>query len=277
MIELPESFNLSKQINANLLGKKITAVTAAASPHKFAWYYGDPADYGSRLVDHEITSASGFGMFVEVHLSRARLLFSDGAVLRWHPKAGPIPKKHQLLLEFDDGTSLSTTIAMYGGIQCWGEGEIFENPYYDIAQEKPSPLTDAFDEAYFQQLLSPEAVQKLSLKAALATEQRIPGLDNGCLQDILWQAKLNPRRKTNSLTDNETHKLFISLKQILSEMAHAGGRNTEKDMFGIPGGYQVVMSAANKDKPCPVCGSLIKKEAYMGGSVYTCPTCQPLG
>ncbi|HEY9122367.1 MAG TPA: hypothetical protein VIM80_05165, partial [Brevefilum sp.] len=183
---------------------------------------------------------------------------------------------HQLLLEFDDGTSLSTTIAMYGGIQCWGEGDDFDNPYYNIAKEKTSPLTDEFDEPYFQKLINPEAVLKLSLKAALATEQRIPGLGNGCLQDILWQAKLNPRRKTNTLSGDETHKLFITLKHTLAEMAHAGGRSTEKDLFGLPGSYQVVMSAANKDKPCPVCGSLIKKESYLGGSIYTCPQCQPL-
>jgi formamidopyrimidine-DNA glycosylase len=276
MIELPESITLAKQINENLIGKKITAVTAAASPHKFAWYFGDPADYASRLVDREITSALGLGIFVEVCLSHTRILFSDGVNLRWHTKAGPIPKKHQLLLAFDDGTSLSASIAMYGGIQCWEEGNDFDNPYYKIAMEKPSPLTDEFDQSYFTQLLSPEEVQKLSLKAALATEQRIPGLGNGSLQDILWKAKLNPRQKTNTLTKEETNRLYINIKETFFEMAHSGGRSTEKDLFGEPGGYQVVMCAANKDKPCPECGSLIQKESYMGGSVYTCADCQPL-
>jgi len=276
MIELPESYNFAKQINETLLGKRITAVTAASSPHKFAWYYGDPADYASRLVESEITFARGLGMFVEVHSSQAMLLFSDGVNLRWHPKAGPIPKKHQLLLGFDDNTALSATVAMYGGIQCWDKEDEFDNPYYTIAQEKPSPLTDKFDEDYFQQLLSPEEVQKLSLKAALATEQRIPGLGNGSLQDILWKAKLNPRRKTTTLSKEETKQLFISIKETLFEMAHSGGRSTEKDLFGEPGGYQVVMCAANKDEPCPECGSMIKKESYMGGSIYTCPSCQPL-
>lgn len=276
MIELPESFALAKQINENLMGKRITAVTAASSPHKFAWYYGDPEDYANRLVESEITSARGLGMFVEIHLSRAMLLFSDGVNLRWHPKAGPIPKKHQLLLEFDDNTALSATVAMYGGIHSWDNGDDFENPYYTIAQQKPSPLTDEFDADYFHKLLYPDEVQKLSLKAALATEQRIPGLGNGSLQDILWKAKLNPRRKTNTLSEEEANQLYQSIKETLSEMADSGGRSTEKDLFGEPGGYQVVMCAVNKEEPCPICGSLIQKESYMGGSVYTCPTCQPL-
>ena len=276
MIELPESYNLAKQINETLPGKRITAVTAAASPHKFAWYYEDPAEYADRLIDNKITSAEGLGMFVMVHLSGANLLFSDGVNLRYHPDAGPLPKKHQLLLEFDDGSFLSTSISMYGGIYCWDKDVDFDYSYYNIALEKPSPLTDEFDEVYFFQLLSQEEVQKSSLKGALATEQRIPGSGNGSLQDILWNAKLNPRRKTNTLSEEEANQLYQSIKETFFKMAESGGRSTEKDLFGKPGGYQVVMCAANKEKPCPICGSLIQKESYMGGSVYTCPTCQPM-
>ncbi|MFA6873005.1 MAG: zinc finger domain-containing protein, partial [Bacteroidaceae bacterium] len=29
-------------------------------------------------------------------------------------------------------------------------------------------------------------------------------------------------------------------------------------------------------QPCPRCGNQIRKEAYMGGSIYYCPTCQKL-
>ncbi len=276
MIELPESHNYAKQINETLKDKTVNNVIAASSPHKFAWYYGDPVAYADRLVNTAIETAQGMGMFVEVTLSRAKLLFSDGVALRWHPIAGPIPKKHQLLLEFDDGTCLTAAIQMYGGVFCWGNEDTFENPYYKIAQEKPSPLTDAFDKDYFNRLLSPEEVQKLPLKAALATEQRIPGLGNGCLQDILWHAKLHPRRRTNTLSSYERNHLFSSLKQTLMEMTALGGRNTEKDLFGEPGGYQVEMSAVNKNKPCPRCGALIEKASYLGGSIYTCPACQPV-
>ena len=144
-----------------------------------------------------------------------------------------------------------------------------------IVVEKPSPLSEAFDAAYFEALLAPEDVQKLSLKAALATEQRIPGLGNGALQDILWQARLNPRRKVHALTDQEVEALFTNLKTTLAAMTEKGGRSTEKDLFNQPGGYPVVMYAKSKGKPCPRCGDEIQKESYLGGSVYTCPTCQP--
>ncbi len=276
MLELPESITLARQITEALVGKTVTSVLAASSTHKFAWYYGDPVDYPGRLLNNEILSARGLGMFVEVRLSESTVLFCDGINLRLHPPAGPIPKKHQLLLGLNDETYLSVTVSMYGGIYCWENGIDFDNAYYTIATEKPSPLTEAFDEDYFDQLLAPDEVQKLSLKAALATEQRIPGLGNGCLQDILWQAKLHPKRKTNTLSGEDVHRLYASLKQTLAEMTRLGGRSTEKDLFGQPGGYPVVMCAANKGQPCPQCGGIIQKESFMGGSVYVCLSCQPM-
>ncbi len=275
MNELPEALTFARQINETMIGKTISSVTADASPHKFAWYNGDPAEYPSRLIGGAVESAKGHGMMVEIGLSRATLVFSDGVRLRLHPDAGLIPKKHQLLLGFEDGTSFSAALSMYGGLFCWEHDASFENVYYDIAREKPSPLTDAFDEPYFQEMMTPELVQKLSLKAALATEQRIPGVGNGTLQDILWHAKMNPRRKLKTLNDDEMNVLFRNLKETLARMTRLGGRSTEKDLFGKPGGYQVVLSAKTKGKPCPFCRDEILKESYLGGSVYYCPTCQP--
>ncbi|NLB70779.1 MAG: endonuclease VIII [Chloroflexi bacterium] len=276
MIELPEANTLARQINQHLAGKTVRSVVAGQSPHKFAWFNIDHASYPVFLVGNTLLSARNVGMFVEITLSDSFLLFHDGVNLRFHPEAGPIPARHQLLLNFSDGTSLSASVAMYGGLYCWRKSSTFEYTYYDTALSKPSPLTDAFDETYFREMLALESVQKLPLKAALATEQRIPGLGNGSLQDILWNAGFHPRRKTSTLTDDETGKLFSSVKGTLEVMTAQGGKSTEKDLFGQPGGYQVQMSAGSKGKPCPQCGSEILKEAYLGGSIYTCPTCQPI-
>ena len=275
MLELPESVTLSKQISKNLAGKTVQAVMAAQSPHKFAWFSGDPQEYPSRLMGSTFLSAEAHGPFVQVNTSAATLLFSDGVNLRWHPEAGPVPSKHQLLLEFMDGTALSASVGMYGGLLCWEQGQKLENAYYQTACEKPSPLSGGFDMAYFKDLVSSAKVQKLSLKAALATEQRIPGLGNGCLQDILWLARLNPRQKVFGLSDSEIERLFSTLNQTLSSMTEFGGRNTEKDLFGKPGAYPVIMCASTASSPCPRCGGAIVKEAYLGGSVYYCPSCQP--
>ena len=49
MIELPEALTLAKQINERLAGKVVRSTKAAHSPHKFAWYHRDPADYPAKL------------------------------------------------------------------------------------------------------------------------------------------------------------------------------------------------------------------------------------
>jgi formamidopyrimidine-DNA glycosylase len=65
------------------------------------------------------------------------------------------------------------------------------------------------------------------------------------------------------------------VKSVLAAMASQGGRDTEKDLFSQPGGYHTVLSSKTFDQPCPNCGTAIRKEAYLGGSIYYCPTCQP--
>ena len=75
MIELPEATVLAKQIDGTVAGKRIKKVTAAKSPHEFAWYYGDPKEYHGLLVGKAIGTAVSYGGFVEIPASDATLLF----------------------------------------------------------------------------------------------------------------------------------------------------------------------------------------------------------
>jgi formamidopyrimidine-DNA glycosylase len=273
MIELPEAINIASQINNTISGKQIANVTVAHTPHKLAWYYGEPSKYSELLIGRFIGKANAWGSMVEIKVENANILLGEGVGLRFHGKNEPRSPKHQLLIEFEDLSALSASIQMYGGIGSFLDGEL-DNPYYKVAKEKPSPLSPAFDEGYFDQMISVQDVQKLSLKAFLATEQRIPGLGNGVLQDILFYSKMHPKKKVNTLSDKEV--LFSSVKTTLSAMATQGGRDTELDLFGHPGSYKTILCKNTVNKPCPVCGTIIKKEAYMGGSIYYCEKCQRL-
>ena len=102
---------------------------------------------------------------------------------------------------------LVCSVQMYGGIWAFQAGEN-DNPYYLTAKEKPSPLGDVFDQDYFHSLLT-EQTGRLSAKAFLATEQRIPGLGNGVLQDILFNAHVHPKRKLSTLKESELDDLFF--------------------------------------------------------------------
>ena len=275
MIELPEAVEISRQLRESIHGKKITNVTVAHSPHKFAWYHGDPNLYHELLTGKTIGAARGMGSMVEIRAEDAVILFSEGVAIRFHGETEKIPQKHQLLIEFDDYSAISGAIQMYGGLFCFRQGE-FENQYYSVAQEKLSPLSEQFDQAYFESIVSDAQNCGLSAKALLATEQRIPGLGNGVLQDILFNASIHPKRKVKTFTEQDKTNLFNSVKNTLAEMTFQGGRDTEKDLFGCYGGYKTKLSKNTAGKPCPVCGEIIQKEAYLGGSIYFCPVCQKL-
>ena len=273
MFEIPEAVVVAKQIAKTFDSKKIHQVIAGFSPHKFVWFSGEVATYPSLMTGKTVTGAVSRGGMVEINLDGVILVTSDGINLRAHTVGEARPEKHQLLLEFEDGNALSASAAMYGGIFCTSAGEN-DNPYYLAALNKPSPLEEEFSKDYFLKLISPDC-EKLSLKGFLATEQRIPGLGNGVLQDILFVAGFHPKRKVGSLGDSEKQILFKAIKETLEEMTDRGGRDTERDLFGNPGGYRTKMSKNTAGKACEICGHLIRKEAYMGGSIYFCPHCQP--
>ena len=255
MIELPEAAVLAAQINKTLVGKKIKNVVAAHTPHKLAWYFGDPQEYKGLLAGNVLTGATSYGGQVEISAGKAKLVFSDGVNLRYYDKGAKLSDRHQLLLEFDDGSSLVGWVQMYGGLSAFPDGKN-DNKYYLVAKQKPSPLSSDFDEDYFKSLFD-EGVAKLSLKAFLATEQRIPGFGNGVLQDILSNAKMHPKKKVGTLSAIDRNILFGSIKNTLSEMTAKGGRDTENDLLGKLGGYKTKLSKNTIGQPCPVCGTLI--------------------
>ncbi len=270
MVELPEAYALSKQVQETLTGKTIARATANASPHGFAMYTGDPALYDGLLAGRTITGTghnSGYtcGGNIEIFCGDYMLVVSTP--IKYHAPGEKIPKKHQLLLEFTDGSHMSCTVLMWGCMYCI--------PLRKTNPKEPSPLSDAFDFTYFEGLRA-AAPASVSAKAFLATEQRIPGLGNGVLQDILYNAKIHPKRKMETLSDSEFIGMFHAVKDTLRDMAELGGRDTEKDLFNKPGGYITKLSKNTVSEPCKRCGSHPVRESYMGGNIYYCPGCQPL-
>lgn len=273
MLELPEVVTLSKQVKAVLTGKTITQVFNATKPHKFTFYNSDPKEFGKLLVGKTILSSAGYGMFVDFYLSgNVTMSIGDGVITRYYGSGDKIPSNYQLLLTFDDDSFLVFTVAMYGFINVY-QGDCLDNKYYRLSRESVSPLCKEYTEAHFDRLFA-VAKHTLTAKALLATEQRIPGVGNGVTQDILFNARIHPKQKVLKLSDTGKETLFHSLKDTLMEMTVNGGRDTQTDLHGNPGGYGTILSAKTWKNSCPRCGGTIVKEAYLGGTVYYCSNCQ---
>lgn len=272
MIELPEAITIGRQAEQSLVGRRVTELYGPTHLHKFTFFNGEPSAYRSLLVGRSVKSAIGRGIFVDLLFDGdIYLSLCDGINAR-HGKVGdPIPKKYQMLITFDDESFVSFTTSMYGGIYTFHKE--LDNKYRHLSLTSVSPLSSQYDQAFFEDLIARQK-QTLSLKALLAAEQRIPGVGNGVLQDILFNAGLHPKRKLSSISDVDKENLFRSLKTTLKTMTDLGGRDTETDFLGNKGGYKTILSQYTYQNPCPRCSGVICREAYMGGSIYYCSDCQ---
>ncbi len=274
MIEIPEAKVIANQLNSELPGKIIKYGVAATVPNKFSWYSGKSSEYTRRLYERKIIKAYNHAsrVFIELDDGMA-LIFGEGTGITFHKAGVAKPRKHQLLLEFDDDLALSVIVRMYGFILCEDKDTV-TNEYIIDAMTKPSPLTDGFTPEYFIELFNKHADSNLSTKAFLATKQRIPGIGNGVLHDILFNALIHPRLKLKNYNDEDAVNLYNSIIITLGDMANKGGRDSQKDIYGQKGGYKCIMGRNTVGKECPRCGAIIEKQSYMGGSIYFCPECQ---
>lgn len=275
MLEYPEVTSITKQLNETIKEKSILSVLPPVKPHKFCWFNGDPSLYNSMLAGTSVKDASAFGIFVEINFSNNKhLCINDGVHLRFFSdnSSPDIPKNYQLMINFSDKSCLVFTVAMYGGIYLH-DGN-YENEYYIKSKKSFLPDSKEFKDSFYEQINNLK--QNMSIKAFLATDQHFPGIGNGVIQDILFNAKINPKTPISALNDKAKDNLFSCTVETLLKMASLGGRDTESNLFGENGSYKTLMSKETYASPCPVCGSTIVKEAYLGGSVYYCPKCQPI-
>lgn len=83
MIEAPEACCLSEQLNRTVRGKRITNVFAQYTPHKFAWFYGNPEEYPERLTGKTIDKINPCGGMIEIEAGDMMLILTDGINLRY--------------------------------------------------------------------------------------------------------------------------------------------------------------------------------------------------
>jgi formamidopyrimidine-DNA glycosylase len=162
----------------------------------------------------------------------------------------------------------------------------FDNGYYlaFVLQRKLGKITLAKDIDSFlkKQGLGPDALDgnfdvktfkeamkgtKRNIKPALMNQERMAGIGNIYADEILFQARQNPKIEAGKLSDQELEKLFRKTKEVL-RTAIDSQANPEK----MPEHY--LLSHREKGSKCPVCGGNLKSEKISGRTSYYCPDCQ---
>jgi len=290
-----ENHVISNQLQTTVVGKTIVKTVANQNPHGFVWFATEPrfafappevshaqaAQYDALLTGKQLQRAEvhfgGYGTFNFLYVGDRALMFGISA--RYYTAGEKPPKRHQLHLTFDDGSSLALCGSLGGTIFLFHVNEEGLAVKY-LPPVFPSVLSDDFSEQFFLDFIDGTDLTKLkpakTVKCFLATKNRIPGLDNSILHEILWEARVNPKSVMAAIGEAEYRRLYAAIKKIFPAVIDAGGRDTEKDLFGNPGGYVTKAGRNTLGKPCARCGEPIVKEAYLGGVVYYCPGCQPI-
>jgi formamidopyrimidine-DNA glycosylase len=115
-----------------------------------------------------------------------------------------------------------------------------------------------------------------NIKSFLLDQNRIAGIGNAYIHDILFLARLHPLRKVNTLSQQEINALHQAIQDSLLLSLNKGAAWYEKDLFGQPGGFvqEDILIGYREDAPCPNCGTPIQKIRTGSTTSYLCPECQ---
>jgi len=271
MIELPEVLTIAKQMNNELKGKRIKSGNRGNSSHKFAWYNREPEEYEKILAGKTVGAATGDGNWLSLPLDPGfALLFGDmGGRILFHQNESTLPKKYHFMLCFEDETYLTVTIQMWGFIKLVEKSEAANR------HKALTAISDEFTYDCFEQLLENfEEREKKSIKYFMISKSGISGIGNSYLQDILFKARIHPKRLGADINSMESRELYNAIRETIEEAIEQGGRYDERDLLNNPGGYIRILDSKAKGNPCLNCGTPIEKIQYLGGASYFCPDCQ---
>jgi len=119
--------------------------------------------------------------------------------------------------------------------------------------------------------------RKTKIKALLLDQKFISGIGNIYADEILFEARIDPRKRASNLTFFEISSLYEAIKKILKKAIQQRGSSAKDylDAFGKEGAYLEFHKVYQKTgKPCFVCKTNIQRVKINQRSTHFCPTCQ---
>ena len=105
--------------------------------------------------------------------------------------------------------------------------------------------------------------------------EEIAGLGNAYADEILWEARVKPRRTASLMTPDELARVHAATGVTLAAATEAlRERLAGKPLRGEPK-RDFLRVHHRARKPCPRCRTPIRMETLRDRSTYWCPTCQP--
>jgi formamidopyrimidine-DNA glycosylase len=119
--------------------------------------------------------------------------------------------------------------------------------------------------------------RKTPIKSALLNQKLLRGVGNIYADESLFRAGIRPRRRANTISQDQFAKLLAAVKKVLEQAIKLGGSSVSDyvDADGKEGFFQLKHRVYGREgEPCLVCKTPIKRVVIGGRSSHYCPKCQ---
>jgi formamidopyrimidine-DNA glycosylase len=209
--------------------------------------FGKPARHGKWLI----VPVTGADPVVLLH-------FGMTGSLGWVAGHGDRHRHDRVVFSFPDGELRYRDIRKLRGLWLARNQDQAKDILADLG---PDALAVSRDE--LRELL---AAKRRQVKAALTDQSVIAGLGNLLADEILWRAKINPRRSCDQLTSVDFTRLHARMCVVLRLSVKAGCVPRRKSWL--------TGRRDDESGSCPRCGTTLAHGRVGGRGTVWCPQCQ---
>jgi formamidopyrimidine-DNA glycosylase len=278
MPELPEVETVVRTLRPLVVGRRIRCV------HVFRPIATKPQSI-SHLVRHaqrrRIRSVDRKGKYVllvfdrdlltmHFRLDGQLLWFSNGKELLERANQDENSVHVDVALELDKGVLGFADRRHFGRVHAWESADDCPG----LSKLGIDALSREFTPTRLAELLS---VSKRPLKDLLLDQSHVAGLGNIYSCESLWQARLDPRRRANTLKPREAYRLHKAIVSVLAralECCLDPPPDFRDPNWWFQGLETILRVYGREGKPCRRCGEPIQRIAQGGRSTYCCLRCQ---
>ena len=246
------------------LGEKIVAVRLHAEKRIFRG--SDPAAIRRRLVRQTFLRSEARGkqmLFVfsgsnwlGIHLGMSGNLRVEGRNFR----AG---KHDHLVLQQTERALVLRDARQFGRVRFYHG----KNPPEWWERAAPEIGSAAFTKDVVREFVRRHG--RAPIKAVLLLQSGFPGIGNWMADEVLWQARIAPRRRAGELNEDKLTALWRSVRFV----ARASLRTLGQDNSDPPKSW-LLHERWHAGGKCPRHGSRLRREKIGGRTTVWCPRCQ---
>jgi formamidopyrimidine-DNA glycosylase len=245
-------------------------------PEKMADRLSGQRVEGLRRRSKYILADLSSGETLLVHLGMSGRMLVSGATLGTFHHEHPAPAKHDhVVFHMENGARVTFNDARrFGAMDLMSTERAGE--HWLLKDLGPEPLGNGFHADYLVGRLSGRV---MPVKAALLDQRIVAGLGNIYVSEVLFRARIDPRRAAGDLTATEIGELVPVIRTVLDEAIAAGGSSLRdyRQADGELGYFQHSFRVYDREgAPCPAsgCAGTIHRIVQSGRSSFFCPICQ---